>query len=93
MLGLVGVNRVGKSTALNILSGKLKPNLGRFDPDVVTWTEIEGHFRGSALQNYFKKLVEENMKTVIKPQYIDQIPRAIKGTVREELKIDDQRSS
>ena len=31
MLGLVGTNGIGKSTALKILAGKQKPNLGRFD--------------------------------------------------------------
>ena len=31
MLGLVGTNGIGKSTALNILAGKLKPNLGKFN--------------------------------------------------------------
>lgn len=31
MLGLVGTNGIGKSTALKVLSGKLKPNLGRFE--------------------------------------------------------------
>jgi ABC-type multidrug transport system fused ATPase/permease subunit len=30
VLGLVGTNGIGKSTALNILAGKLKPNLGKF---------------------------------------------------------------
>jgi translation initiation factor RLI1 len=28
VLGLVGTNGIGKSTALKILAGKLKPNLG-----------------------------------------------------------------
>jgi ATP-binding cassette subfamily E protein 1 len=78
VLGLVGVNGVGKSTALNILSGKLKPNLGRFGANEPTWQDIELNFRGSTLQGYFKKLVEENLRTVIKPQYVDQIPKAIK---------------
>ena len=31
VLGLVGSNGTGKSTALKILAGKLKPNLGRFN--------------------------------------------------------------
>jgi ATP-binding cassette subfamily E protein 1 len=31
ILGLVGTNGIGKSTALSILAGKLKPNLGRFN--------------------------------------------------------------
>jgi translation initiation factor RLI1 len=31
VLGLVGTNGIGKSTALKILAGKLKPNLGRYE--------------------------------------------------------------
>lgn len=31
VLGLVGTNGIGKSTALKVLAGKLKPNLGRYD--------------------------------------------------------------
>jgi ATP-binding cassette subfamily E protein 1 len=31
VLGLVGTNGIGKSTALKILAGKMKPNLGRFE--------------------------------------------------------------
>ncbi|GAA6006037.1 hypothetical protein JCM10207_007321 [Rhodosporidiobolus poonsookiae] len=86
VLGLVGTNGIGKSTALKILSGKLKPNLGKFEapPD---WQEILRHFRGSELQNYFTKVLEDNLKPLIKPQYVDHIPRAIKGkqTVRQML--------
>ncbi|KAI1072605.1 Fe-S cluster-binding ribosome biosynthesis protein [Fusarium irregulare] len=78
VLGLVGTNGIGKSTALKILSGKLKPNLGRHDnpPD---WEDVIKHFRGSELQNYFTKLLEDDLKAVVKPQYVDQIPRAVKG--------------
>ncbi|KAG9523527.1 hypothetical protein KCU71_g23749, partial [Aureobasidium melanogenum] len=81
VLGLVGGNGTGKSTALKILSGKLKPNLGRYDnpPD---WEEILKYFRGSELQNYFTKVLEDNLKAVVKPQYVDQIPRAVKGDNR-----------
>ena len=46
------------STALKILAGKLKPNLGRFD-DQPEWTEILQYFRGSELQNYFTKILED----------------------------------
>ncbi|KAK9316701.1 P-loop containing nucleoside triphosphate hydrolase protein [Lipomyces starkeyi] len=88
VLGLVGTNGIGKSTALKILAGKLKPNLGRFEspPD---WEEILKYFRGSELQNYFTKVLEDNLKALIKPQYVDHIPRAIKGSftkVQELLK-------
>jgi ATP-binding cassette subfamily E protein 1 len=39
------------------------------------------YFRGSELQNYFTKVLEDNLKALIKPQYVDHIPRAIKGTM------------
>lgn len=51
----MGTNGIGKSTALKVLAGKLKPNLGRFD-DPPDWEEILTHFRGSELQNYFTKV-------------------------------------
>lgn len=62
----------------NQSSGKQKPNLGRFTspPD---WNEILQHFRGSELQNYFTKILEDDLKALIKPQYVDQIPKAVKG--------------
>ncbi|KAG5654450.1 ABC transporter E member 2 [Sphagnurus paluster] len=78
VLGLVGTNGIGKSTALKILAGKQKPNLGRYD-DPPDWQEILKYFRGSELQNYFTKVLEDNLKALIKPQYVDHIPRAIKG--------------
>lgn len=93
VLGLVGSNGIGKSTALKILSGKLKPNLGRFE-DPPDWEEILKYFRGSELQSlspinepclfadyvdYFTKVLEDDLKAVVKPQYVDQIPKAVKG--------------
>lgn len=43
------------------------------------------HFRGSELQNYFTKILEDDLKALIKPQYVDQIPKAVKGTVAQLL--------
>lgn len=40
------------------------------------WQDILKFFRGSELQNYFTKILEENLKAILKPQYVDQIPRA-----------------
>lgn len=50
------------------------------------WSEILLYFRGSELQNYFTKVLEDDLKTVIKPQYVDQIPKAVKGTVGDMVK-------
>lgn len=82
VLGLVGTNGIGKSTALKILAGKQKPNLGRYE-DPPEWQDIIRYFRGSELQNYFTKMLEDNIKAIIKPQYVDNIPRAIKGPVQK----------
>jgi len=91
VLGLVGTNGIGKSTALKILSGKTKPNLGDFG-NPPTWETILGYFRGSDLQNYFTRLLEEQLKALMKPQYVDHIPKKVtKGTVKKILKKKDQR--
>jgi len=92
VLGLVGTNGIGKSTALKILAGKLKPNLGDYDspPD---WREIHAHFRGSELQNYFMRVLEESCVAIIKPQYVDHIPRAVKGNTLEILQSKNQRDN
>eukprot|EP00658_Telonema_sp_P-2_P004950 TRINITY_DN1184_c0_g1_i3.p1 TRINITY_DN1184_c0_g1~~TRINITY_DN1184_c0_g1_i3.p1 ORF type:complete len:632 (-),score=188.85 TRINITY_DN1184_c0_g1_i3:502-2397(-) len=91
VLGLVGTNGIGKSTALKVLAGKLKPNLGRFD-DPPGWDDILVYFRGSELQGYFKKILEDEIRAIIKPQYVDQIPKAVKGTVLELLTKKDTRN-
>lgn len=67
MLGLVGTNGIGKSTALKILAGKLKPNLGSFNnpPD---WEDILKYYRGSELQNYLKRILLDDLTAVTKIQ-------------------------
>lgn len=92
VLGLVGTNGIGKSTALKILAAKLKPNLGKYEspPD---WQEILLRFRGSELQNYFTRILEDDLKCIIKPQYVDHIPKAIPAgkTVEQIVKSKDDR--
>jgi ATP-binding cassette subfamily E protein 1 len=34
------------------------------------WQEILQYFRGSELQNYFTRVLEDDLKAVIKPQYV-----------------------
>ena len=92
VLGLVGTNGIGKSTALKILAGKLKPNLGRFS-DPPDWEDILKYFRGSELQNYFTKILEDNLKAIIKPQYVDNLPKAVKGKVEDILKAKVERGN
>ena len=73
------------------MAGKQKPNLGNFS-DPPDWEAILAHFRGSELQGYFTKILEEKMRTVMKPQYVDHIPRAAKGKVNVIIKAKDERN-
>jgi len=86
--GLVGQNGVGKTTALQILAGRLRPNLGR---EKATQNELLEFFKGSELQSHFKKI--ENIKMVYKPQAIDDLPKAVKGKVLELLEKVDERGA
>ena len=90
VLGLLGQNGIGKSTTLKILSGEIKFNLGNYE-DPPDWDEMVRHFRGSTLQDYFKKMSEDKLKVSHKPQYVDKIPRAISGEVGELLEKVDER--
>ncbi|KAM9970693.1 hypothetical protein ACTFIR_002557 [Dictyostelium discoideum] len=80
VLGLVGTNGIGKSTALKVLAGKLKPNLGLYD-NPPTWDEIISFFRGNELQSYFTRILGEDLKALIKPQYVDNLSKAVTGVV------------
>jgi len=90
VLGLLGQNGIGKTTALKILSGDIKLNLGRYEtpPD---WSEIIQHFRGSTLQEFLQRLSEKQLKIVHKPQYVDKIPQVVSGMVSDLLKKTDDR--
>uniref|UniRef100_A0A453QX17 ABC transporter domain-containing protein n=1 Tax=Aegilops tauschii subsp. strangulata TaxID=200361 RepID=A0A453QX17_AEGTS len=86
----VGTNGIGKTTALQILAGILKPNLGNFI-DAPSWDEIFRYFRGSELHKYFTRLVGDNMKATMKPQYVDNIRKSVKGKVGDLLNTVDER--
>ncbi|MBW3015328.1 ribosome biogenesis/translation initiation ATPase RLI [Candidatus Woesearchaeota archaeon] len=89
VVGIVGKNGIGKSTALKILAGILKPNLGR-DEDP-SYDELIDYFKGTEAQAYFEKLKEGKVKVAYKPQAVDMIPKQYKGTVRELLKNVDEK--
>jgi ATP-binding cassette subfamily E protein 1 len=88
-IGIIGMNGAGKSTALNILAGKIKPNLGILDREVSV-DEIIERFRGKELQRYLKDLYDKKIKVVIKPQDIHEVANKIKGEVKHILKFVDE---
>jgi ATP-binding cassette subfamily E protein 1 len=91
VLGLLGQNGIGKTTTLKVLSGEIKPNLGRYD-NPAEWNEIIQYYRGSTLQDYFLKISQNNLKIAHKPQYVDKIPKAVSGKVGDLLEKVDERN-
>ncbi|KRH94634.1 RNAse L inhibitor, ABC superfamily [Pseudoloma neurophilia] len=77
VVALIGTNGIGKSTALKILSNKLKPNLGVFE-NTVSWQEIMKSFKGSELHGYFVKMLEGKIKCAFKDQNVDLVPEQLK---------------
>ena len=90
--GFVGQNGIGKSTALKILSGDIIPNFGMHNEDA-TWNRVHDYYKGTELQNFFSKMIDEEIKCVRKPQYIESIPKRVKGSVKEILSQFNERST
>lgn len=91
VLGLVGTNGIGKTTALKILTNKMKPNLGEFDR-VVDWDEVISSFKGSEIQQYFENLLKNNYKSAFKMQFVDKIPKILNGVVGDIIRKKDHRN-
>ena len=88
VVGLLGANGTGKTTAVRILSGQLKPNLGKSED--VSWEEIFERFSGTELLDYLKDISEGKIRTSVKPQYIEAIPRVYRGKTAELLEKADE---
>ncbi len=72
IVGVLGPNGTGKSTALRILAGMEVPNLGDYEHPG-SWDQTVDHFRGTALQAHFQRIARGELRAAIKPQYVDRI--------------------
>jgi ATP-binding cassette subfamily E protein 1 len=90
VVGLLGRNGMGKSTVVNILSGKLKPNLGKYE-NPPEWDEIFKHYSGTELKQHFQKIEQNQIRASIKPQQIQHLAEAFDGTGNELLDKYDER--
>ncbi len=89
VVGIIGRNGIGKSTAIKILANIQKPNFGKdHDGDI---KEIIAYFKGTEAQGYFEKLRDGQIKISYKPQQVDLIPKQYTGTVSELLKKVDEK--
>ncbi len=83
-IGVLGQNGIGKSTAIKILSGQIKPNLGNFNKKI-DWQEILEYYSGTELHSHFKDISEDKVHCVFKPQYVDKLPKVLNGKIKEIL--------
>ncbi|MFO8016553.1 MAG: ribosome biogenesis/translation initiation ATPase RLI [Candidatus Woesearchaeota archaeon] len=89
VVGVLGVNGIGKSTAVKTLAGVMKPNLGR--DEEADYDELIDHFKGSEAQSFFEKVREGRIKVSYKPQQVDLIPKQFNGKVIDLLKKADEK--
>jgi ATP-binding cassette subfamily E protein 1 len=84
VIGILGPNGIGKTTALCVLAGDLQPNLGRPEGDA-TREDVVRAFRGSAVQRHLERLREGDLSVAFKPQRIESLPWARGTTVEDAL--------
>ncbi len=82
IMGIIGENGVGKTTLIDILSNKIRPNFEQFnktfsDKDIIT------KFRGSVLQDYLKDLYRGALKFSIKEQKLKSSIKNFNITVNQ----------
>ena len=90
VVGLLGRNGMGKSTVVNILSGNLKPNLGRYE-NPPEWEEILRYYSGTELKSHFEKIKNKQIRASIKPQQVHHVAQAFDGTGKELIEKYDER--
>ena len=83
IVGIIGKNGIGKTTAINILSGLIEPNLGK---EKAEFNEIIKYFKGSEMQKFLEDLKKGNIKTSYKPQMVDSISRTYSGNIIDLLR-------
>ena len=87
-VGILGPNGIGKTTAIKLLSGELIPNLGEYKKKG-KWEDILEYYSGTELYEHFDKIADNELSNVIKPQYVDKLPKIMKGKISEILKKSD----
>ncbi|MHA1192493.1 MAG: ribosome biogenesis/translation initiation ATPase RLI [Promethearchaeota archaeon] len=70
--GLCGPNGIGKTTVLNIISGKLKPNFGNSNlkSTQIQWKDVIKKVKESEMRNHFTSLSRKDRKIAYKQQVL-----------------------
>lgn len=81
VVGMLGPNGIGKTTAFKILSGQEIPNLGNLDAEP-SWAPVLEKYAGTELHTHLEKVANGKLTFSFKPQYVDMLPRVHTGKVR-----------
>ncbi|MFO8051591.1 MAG: ribosome biogenesis/translation initiation ATPase RLI [Thermoplasmatota archaeon] len=58
-----------------------------------SWDDVKDRFSGTGLAEHFQRISEDDLVPALKPQYVDGIPKAFTGKVKEMLyKVDPERA-
>ncbi len=83
VVGIIGVNGIGKSTAVNLMRGSLSPNMGNY-ANPPSFEQIKLAVRGQEIQGYLQRLKEGKISFSHKLQDVNRLASG-KTTARELL--------
>ena len=89
VVGLIGKNGIGKSTAVKLMANHLAPNFADFETKFTPEAILKK--LSPDMQNYFRTIMEKKLRVSLKPQNINKIPEVFTGTARELLEKSDER--
>jgi ATP-binding cassette subfamily E protein 1 len=90
VVGILGPNGMGKSTAFNALSGRLVPNLGDFRGEA-DWDAVLHSLPRGELRDFLTEVKEGRITVAVKPQNVDRLPQRVQGKVGALLRKVDER--
>lgn len=91
VVGILGPNGMGKSTAISALSGRMIPNLGDWLNQEAQWDEVIASLPRGELRDFFIAVQNGKIRVAVKPQNVDRLPKRITGTVADLLSKVDER--
>ena len=91
VVGILGPNGMGKSTAISALSGRIVPNLGDWLNQEADWDDVVDSLPKGDLRDFFIAVQKGAVRVAVKPQNVDKLPKRISGTVADLLgKVDER---
>ena len=91
VVGILGPNGMGKSTAFNALAGRMTPNLGDWLDQSPDWNNVIDALPKGELRDFFISVRDGGIKVALKPQNVDRLPKRVQGTVEGLLRKVDER--